>query len=43
MSVEINQYDITMATDYDITMSNDIAKDAHCEITEGHPLWRYNE
>ncbi len=27
--VEINQYDITMATHYDITMGNDIARDAH--------------
>ncbi len=31
--MEINQYDITMATYYDITMGNDIARDAHCEIT----------
>ncbi len=31
--VEINQYGITMATHYDITMGNDIARDAHCEIT----------
>ncbi len=31
--VEINQYDITMTTDYDITISNDLARDAHCEIT----------
>ncbi len=32
-SVDINQYDITMATHYDITMGNDVARDAHCEIT----------
>ncbi len=31
--VEINEYDITMATYYSITMGNDIAKDALCEIT----------
>ncbi len=34
--VEINQYDITMATHYNITMDNDIARDAHCEITMGN-------
>ncbi len=33
--VEINQYDITMATHYDITMGNDVARDMHCEITMG--------
>ncbi len=31
-TVEINQYDITMATHYAITMGNDIAWDEHCEI-----------
>ncbi len=38
--VEINQYDITMATHYDITMGNniitmgnDIARDIHCDVT----------
>ncbi len=31
--VQINQYDTTMATHYDITMGNDIARDVHCEIT----------
>ncbi len=42
--VQINQYDITMATHYDITMSNDLARDVHCEITmgndfcKGHPV-----
>ncbi len=30
--VEINQYDITIATYYDMTMGNDVARDAHCEI-----------
>ncbi len=34
--VDINQYDITMATHYDITMGNDIARDSHCEITMGN-------
>ncbi len=38
--VEINQYDITMATHYDITMGNDIARDAHCEITMGNYVAR---
>ncbi len=38
--VEINQYDITIATHYDITMDNDIARDAHCEITIGHDVAR---
>ncbi len=37
--VEINQYDITMAT-HDITMGNDIARDAHCEITMGNDVAR---
>ncbi len=36
--VEINQYDITMATDDDITMGNDIARDAHCEIKMGNDV-----
>ncbi len=31
--MEINQYDITMATHYDITMGNDNARDIHCDIT----------
>ncbi len=34
--VEINQYDITMVTHYVITIGNDIARDAHCEITMGN-------
>ncbi len=33
--VEINQYDI-MATHYDITMGNDVARDAHYKITMGN-------
>ncbi len=32
----INQYDITMATHYDITMGNDVARDVHCQITMGN-------
>ncbi len=36
----INQYDITMVTDYDITMGNDIASDEHCEITMGNDIAR---
>ncbi len=31
--VEINQYDIIMATHYDITMGNDVARDIHCDVT----------
>ncbi len=38
--VEINQYDITMATHYDITMGNDIAREVHCEITMGNDITR---
>ncbi len=36
--MEINQYDITMASHYDITMGNDIARYAHCEITMGNDV-----
>ncbi len=36
----INQYDITMATHYDITIGNDIGSDAHCEITIGNDVAR---
>ncbi len=36
--VEINQYDITMATHYDITIRNDIARDTHCEIMMGNDV-----
>ncbi len=38
--VEINQYDITMATDYDMTMGSDIARNVHCEITIGNDVAR---
>ncbi len=38
--VEINRYDITMATHYDITMGNDIARDAHCEIAMDNDIAR---
>ncbi len=36
--LEINQYDITMAIHYDITMGNDVARDAHCEMTIGNDV-----
>ncbi len=36
--MEINQYDLTMATHYDITMDNKIARDAHCETTMGNDV-----
>ncbi len=38
--VEINQYDITMATHYDITIGNEVARDVHCEITMGNDIAR---
>ncbi len=38
--MEINQYDITIATHYDITMGNDVARDVHCEITMGNDVTR---
>ncbi len=38
--MEINQYDITLATHYDITISNDIARDAYCEITMANGIAR---
>ncbi len=38
--MEINQYDIVMATHYDITMGNDIASDAHCKITMSNDIAR---
>ncbi len=38
--MEINQYDITIATHYDITMGNDIARDVHFEITMGNDVAR---
>ncbi len=37
---EINQYDIIMATHYDITMGNDVARDVHCEIKMGNDIAR---
>ncbi len=36
--VEINQYDMTVATHYDFTMGNDVARDAHCKITMGYDV-----
>ncbi len=39
-SVEINQYDTTLAIHYDITMGNDIAGDAYFEITMGNDIAR---
>ncbi len=36
--LEINQYDITIAIHYDITMGNNIAMDVHCEITMGNDV-----
>ncbi len=38
--VEINLYDITMATHCDIAMGNDIARDVQCEITMGNDIAR---
>ncbi len=38
--MEIDQYDITIAIHYDITMGNDIARDVHCEITIGNDIAR---
>ncbi len=38
--VEINRYDITMATLYDMTMGNDVARDAHCENSMGNDVAR---
>ncbi len=32
--VEINQYVIAMATHYDITMGNDVARAMHCNIAK---------
>ncbi len=36
--MKINQNDITMATYYDNTMGNDVARDAHCEIKMGNDI-----
>ncbi len=41
--MEINQYGITMATHYDITMGNDIVGDVHFEITMGNIDVQENE
>ncbi len=38
--VEINQYDSTMATHYENTMGNEVARDAHCEIIMGNDVAR---
>ncbi len=38
--VEVNQYVITMATPYDFTMGDDIARDVHCKITMGNDVAR---
>ncbi len=36
--MEINQYDITMVTHYDITMGNDVARDIHCDVTMSNDI-----
>ncbi len=36
--VEINQYDITMATHYDITMGDGITRDIHCDVTMSNDI-----
>ncbi len=38
--VEINQYNMTMATHYDTTMANDVARDAYCNIKMGNDIAR---
>ncbi len=38
--VEINQYEITIVSHYDITMGNDIARNMHCDITMGNDVAR---
>ncbi len=40
LPVEINQYDITTATHYGITMCNDVAMDTHCEISMDNDVAR---
>ncbi len=35
-----DQYDITMATHYDITMGINVARDAHCDFTMGNDVAR---
>ncbi len=36
--LEINQYDITIANHYDITMGNDITKDGYCNVTMSNDI-----
>ncbi len=36
--MEINQYDITMDTHYDITMGNDVARKIHCDYTTSNDI-----
>ncbi len=38
--VKINQYDITMSTNYGITMGNDLASGVQCEITMDNDIAR---
>ncbi len=38
--MEINQYEIIMATHYDMTMGNDVGRDATFEITMGNDVAR---
>ncbi len=42
--MEINQYDITLTTHYDITMGNDVARDIHCDVTMSNDvtMWTYH-
>ncbi len=39
--VEINQYDITIATHYDITMGNDIVRDIHYDVAMSNVIAVY--
>ncbi len=39
--VEINQYDITIATHYDITIGNDIARDIHYDVAMSNVIAVY--
>ncbi len=39
LQIEINQYSITMATHYDITMGNDVARDIHCDVTISNDVY----
>ncbi len=45
--IEINQYDITMATHYDITMGNNVARHIYCDVTMSNDVaicisWHHN-